>query len=339
VIVRRFVLIVSLTSVALISVFTPAASAGFVPYHTPGQVDSCVNAGAGPTIVHYPPAGLAPWPGSGLTTFNAGASSADWGGLVPDAPATTSYAGVENIFWASEIWWWDGSQWQAQSSAWYWTTSSGFVPSAWQRLDGQEQTAYINGPSGLLDAPHVPWNVGTGTYWLRDHIYWAPFSGSSFQGLNYFTNYTRSDCVAGARPTIPAQPSSTESTRSASLVTRQGVAAPPDDRTRRPRYDPDRLRLVRFGSSSTLRAGRRFAVGDVVMSADGHVVRRGPIRCKATIAGRRLPAKEKLHIRGWSVCVYRIPDDARGERIRGKITVFRQGWLYWQRWRGTRRIR
>lgn len=73
-------------------------------------------------------------------------------------------------------------------------------------------------------------------------------------------------------------------------------------------------------------AGRPYTVRLVAARSDtGAVLTSGQVRCAATISGRRLAARTHRFVSGAAVCGWQLPSSARGQTIRGSITVVFEG--------------
>jgi hypothetical protein len=91
------------------------------------------------------------------------------------------------------------------------------------------------------------------------------------------------------------------------------------------RVAPLRLLARSFSITRPARAGRALTARLVATRSDtGAVVSGGRVVCRATVGGRRISGRGRF-VGGEARCVWRIPSNARGQRISGSIAVVFEG--------------
>lgn len=90
---------------------------------------------------------------------------------------------------------------------------------------------------------------------------------------------------------------------------------------------PLRLVVKKFSESPRRpAAGKAFSAFLVAARSDtGAVLKGGRVTCAATVGGRRLTARTHAVVNGRVTCTWTIPASARGQTIRGTITVVFEG--------------
>ena len=91
------------------------------------------------------------------------------------------------------------------------------------------------------------------------------------------------------------------------------------------RYGPARLAPKSFVVSPPA-AGRPLTVGVAAARTDtGEPVTAGRVGCRARIGTASLRVAQNRFVRGRATCVFRVPQNATGQRVRGSITVGASG--------------
>jgi hypothetical protein len=87
------------------------------------------------------------------------------------------------------------------------------------------------------------------------------------------------------------------------------------------------LKVTAFTTSpKPAKAGRTFSVSLAATENDTQgPVRAGTVTCPATLAGKRAAAVRHVVANGIATCVWRIPKTAKGQLMRGTITLTLQG--------------
>jgi hypothetical protein len=88
------------------------------------------------------------------------------------------------------------------------------------------------------------------------------------------------------------------------------------------RITPPRLVVRSFGTRpATPRAGRSLSAFVTFARSDGAPAAAPSVTCRATVGGRALPASGSSATGGRATCRWAVPASARGQTIRGTVTV------------------
>jgi hypothetical protein len=93
------------------------------------------------------------------------------------------------------------------------------------------------------------------------------------------------------------------------------------------RFGPSRLLVKSFSTTPAQPTAGKTLIARLAATRNdtGAVLSRGRVSCVASIGGKPVKPRSQRFSAGQAVCVYAIPAKARGQRIRGSVTIALEG--------------